>query len=155
MSVAHSWRRTVFIAASFSMLCLTQPKAAELVMFESDFCEWCDAWHAEIGPIYAKTEEGRRAPLRIVDIHGPTPLDLKDVFGVRFTPTFVIMDDDGQEVARINGYPGEDFFWGLLGEAIAKLPTPTPPASTVRDTKAVTLPQIPIGGTTQGNSPGM
>jgi thioredoxin-related protein len=96
--------------------------AAELVMFESDICEWCDAWHAEIGPIYPKTSEGKRAPLRIVDIHDPRPSDLDHIEGVRFTPTFVLIDDDGQEVGRINGYPGEDFFWGLLSELIAKLP---------------------------------
>jgi hypothetical protein len=32
---------------------------------------------------------------------------------VLFTPTFVLIDD-GQEQARIEGYPGEDFFWPLL-----------------------------------------
>lgn len=96
--------------------------AAELVMFESKICEWCDAWHAEIGPIYPKTDEGKRAPLRMVDIHDARPDDLADIDGIRFTPTFVLRGDDGQEVGRINGYPGEDFFWGLLGELIAKLP---------------------------------
>ncbi|MEM8950174.1 MAG: transcriptional regulator [Pseudomonadota bacterium] len=101
---------------------LSQTQAAELVMFESKICEWCDAWHAEIGPIYPKTTEGKRAPLRTVDIYEPRPRDLEDVDGVRFTPTFVLLGDKGQEVGRINGYPGEDFFWGLLGELIAKLP---------------------------------
>jgi len=33
---------------------------------------------------------------------------------VHFTPTFILVDD-GREVGRIEGYPGEDFFWGLLG----------------------------------------
>ena len=32
---------------------------------------------------------------------------------IRFTPTFVLVDD-GREIGRIEGYPGEDFFWGLL-----------------------------------------
>ena len=97
-------------------------QAAELVMFESKICAWCDAWHAEIGPIYPKTDEGKRAPLRTVDIHDARPGDLADIDGVRFTPTFVLLSDEGREVGRINGYPGEDFFWGLLGELIAKLP---------------------------------
>ena len=30
-----------------------------------------------------------------------------------FTPTFVLVRE-GRELARIEGYPGEDFFWGLL-----------------------------------------
>ncbi|MEL6962281.1 MAG: thioredoxin family protein [Pseudomonadota bacterium] len=91
-------------------------------MFESKICEWCDAWHAEIGPIYPKTDEGKRAPLRTVDIHDARPGDLTDIDGIRFTPTFVLLADDGNEVGRINGYPGEDFFWGLLAELMAKLP---------------------------------
>lgn len=97
-------------------------QAAELVMFESEICEWCDAWHEEIGPVYPKTEEGKRAPLRQVDIHDARPSDLVDVEGIRFTPTFVLLDDSGDEVGRINGYPGEDFFWGMLSELIAALP---------------------------------
>jgi hypothetical protein len=35
----------------------------------------------------------------------------------RFTPTFVLVAD-GREVGRITGYPGEDFFWGLLQRLI-------------------------------------
>lgn len=128
-------RRHQIVGILVAMLTLLAPmtvaKAAELVMFESDFCEWCDAWHAEIGPIYPKTAEGRRAPLRTVDIYDPRPGDLAAIEGVRFTPTFVLLDDRGREVGRINGYPGEDFFWGLLGELIAKLPVePDPLAET-------------------------
>ena len=36
---------------------------------------------------------------------------------VVLTPTFVLMED-GAEAGRIEGYPGEDFFWGLLGQMI-------------------------------------
>ena len=57
--------------------------AAELLMFESDDCIWCDAWDAEIAPIYPKTSEGRRAPLRRIDIHDPRPLDLQNIEGVQ------------------------------------------------------------------------
>lgn len=95
--------------------------AAELVMFERRGCPWCLAWHREIGPIYPKTPEGRRAPLRRVDLDGARPNDLAGIRGVVFTPTFVLVED-GQEVGRIPGYPGEAFFWGLLGELLAKLP---------------------------------
>lgn len=96
--------------------------AAELLMFESDDCTWCDRWDAEIGPAYPKTDDGKRAPLRRVDIHDARPDDLRDVEGVRFTPTFVLLDDQGRELGRINGYPGQDFFWGMLSDLIAKLP---------------------------------
>jgi len=96
-------------------------RAAELVMFESAMCEWCDAWHAEIGAVYPKTEEARQAPLRRVSIDGDRPLDLRHLRGIQFTPTFVIIDD-GKEVGRILGYPGESFFWELLDLILKKLP---------------------------------
>lgn len=94
-------------------------RALELVMFEQDNCEWCETWNKEIGPTYPKTTEGKKAPLRKVDIFDPRPKDLKGVRRPRFTPTFVLIDK-GKEVGRIRGYPGEDFFWGLLDELIEK-----------------------------------
>lgn len=87
--------------------------AAELVMVEEKGCIWCAAWDAEIAPIYAATEEGRAAPLRRIDLHGPRPEDLSFDAPLLITPTFVLVQD-GQEIGRIEGYPGEDFFWGLL-----------------------------------------
>ncbi len=95
--------------------------AAELIMIEQEQCPWCEAWHDEIGGIYAKTEEGKRAPLRRVDIHEEKPEDLKDLVLGNFTPTFVLWKD-GKEISRIRGYPGDEFFWYLLGEMLDKLP---------------------------------
>jgi len=93
--------------------------AAELVMVEQDNCSWCARWHAEIGTIYPKTAEHEYAPLRRVDIHEKLPSDLAFLKTGRFTPTFILVDA-GEEIGRIRGYPGEDFFWGLLGELIQK-----------------------------------
>jgi thioredoxin-related protein len=95
-------------------------QAAELVMFESKTCAWCKEWHRVIGPVYSKTTEGRLAPLRRVDIHEVRPADLAAIKPVVYTPTFVIVDA-GEEIGRIEGYPGEDFFWGLLGAHLSKL----------------------------------
>lgn len=95
--------------------------AAQLVMFESPVCEYCELWHEEIGPIYPKTEEGKRAPLRPVFLQRRKPEDLKFVKGVTYTPTFVLVDE-GREVGRIVGYMGEDFFWAYLELLIEKLP---------------------------------
>ena len=93
--------------------------AAELVMFESANCEWCEAWDNDVGVVYHKTPEGRLAPLRRVDLHAPRPDDLSDVKRVVYTPTFVLMDG-GREIGRIVGYIGEFQFWGLLGQIINK-----------------------------------
>ncbi|NIA69735.1 transcriptional regulator [Pelagibius litoralis] len=94
--------------------------AAELVMFEEDGCPWCAVWNREIAPIYPKTAEGQRAPLRRVDLHGTWPADLPELKAVRYTPTFVLIEG-GREIGRIQGYPGEDFFWGLLAGLIEQM----------------------------------
>lgn len=85
-----------------------------LVMVEEQGCVWCERWLADIGPIYPKTAEGKVAPLQRVDLADPLPKDINFKKSLRFTPTFVLVID-GEEVNRIEGYPGEDFFWGLLG----------------------------------------
>jgi hypothetical protein len=98
-----------------------QARAAELVMFERSGCAWCQAFDREVAPIYGKTDEGRRAPLRRVGIDAPLPPDLAFIEVERLTPVFVLIDK-GREIGRIRGYPGEENFWGLLGVLIGKLP---------------------------------
>ncbi len=97
------------------------PVAAEteLVMVEEKGCIWCARWNEEISDIYPKTEEGAAAPLRRIDINAERPGDLVFLRALTFTPTFVLVVD-GHEVSRIEGYPGEDFFWGLLGKMLSQ-----------------------------------
>ena len=106
--------------ATLMMVSAATGRAAELLMFEEKWCTWCERWNAEIGPIYPKTVEGKRAPLRRVDIHGQLPGDVALASRPQFTPTFVLVED-GREVGRIEGYPGEDFFWGLLDRLLKRL----------------------------------
>ena len=93
--------------------------AAELVLFETEGCEWCEQWHENIGVIYAKTPEGKFAPLRRVEIANEPPADLKHLRAAAFTPTFVVVEQ-GQEVGRIIGHPGDNFFWPLLTQILKK-----------------------------------
>lgn len=95
----------------------------ELVMLEAAGCPWCQRWDREIGIAYAKTPEGRCAPLRRVDIHATLPPDLKGLSRGGFTPTFVLLEA-GREIGRIRGYPGEDFFYPMLNGLLARLPSP-------------------------------
>lgn len=115
--------RTFFAAMIAAVLVLHAQtiRAAELLMFEENGCQWCERWNAEIGPIYPKTAEGKQAPLRRVDIHGTYPREIALSSRPQFTPTFVLVEG-GREIGRIEGYPGEDFFWGLLGRILSKLP---------------------------------
>jgi hypothetical protein len=87
--------------------------AAELVMVDRAGCAYCIAWKEQIGPAYPNTDLGVFAPLRIVDIRDGAPEGMTFTRPALFTPTFILIED-GQEIGRIEGYPGEDFFWGLL-----------------------------------------
>jgi thioredoxin-related protein len=98
--------------------------AAELLMLRQPGCAWCQRFEAEIGEAYSKTTEGAVAPLRRIDISRPWPEDLAAVTPERFTPTFVLVND-GQEVARLRGYPGDQFFWYLIDDMLTKLPAST------------------------------
>ena len=100
--------------------------AAELVMFEAAGCPYCARWNRDVAPIYPKTVEGKRAPLRRVDIAAPRPADLAAIGGVVYTPTFVLMDG-GREIGRIVGYGGDEIFWSLLTDLVAKLELPKEP----------------------------
>src|SRR5437868_2669761 len=87
--------------------------AAELVMFRRAGCPYCAAWDRAIGPVYPKTDIGKRLPLRQVDLDRSADGKVALASPVRFTPTFVLVES-GRELGRLEGYPGEDFFWGLL-----------------------------------------
>lgn len=92
-------------------------------MFEQAGCVWCAVFDREVGTLYGKTEEGRRAPLRRVNSDRALPPDLTFIQTERLTPLFVLVDK-GREIGRIRGYPGDDNFWGLLGVLIRKLDAP-------------------------------
>ncbi|MCM2562364.1 hypothetical protein M8756_09400 [Lutimaribacter sp. EGI FJ00015] len=91
----------------------TPAMAVELIMVEQKGCHYCIAWKEDIGPAYPNTEMGQFAPLRMIDISDTPPDDVSFDGRVVFTPTFVLVDD-GEELGRIEGHPGEDFFWGML-----------------------------------------
>lgn len=115
-----------FIKALFVLLLAFAPASAAaetyLLMAEEDGCYWCAKWDEEIAHIYPKTAEGKTAPLKRYDLYSEKPevtFDKK----VRFTPTFILVQN-GVEVGRIEGYPGEDFFWSLLGMMFSRANIP-------------------------------
>ena len=110
------------VLAAIAILQVGSPGVAgELLMLEQPGCVWCARFNAEIAPAWPKTSEGKRAPLRRVDITEAWPADLASVQKERFTPTFVLMED-GREIGRLRGYVGDEFFWYRIGELMAKLP---------------------------------
>jgi len=129
------------LATILALLPASSAGAAELVMFEQKGCVWCQRFDRDIAPAYDKTAEGQRAPLRRVDIAGPVPADLAFIKRERFTPVFVLIDE-GREIGRIRGYPGDTFFWGLLANLLERLDrgesTP-PPSSTDEPPRGATF----------------
>lgn len=95
-----------------------------LIMFRKPGCPWCLAWDREIGPIWPKTEIGQRFPIRMLDITDKNvKLYVNLKIPVVFTPTFVLVHG-GNEIGRFEGYPGEDFFWGLIERLVKTAPPP-------------------------------
>lgn len=116
------------IAAFLVTACLTVGlagalRAAELVMVEQHGCHWCAQWNAEIAPIYPKTDEGARAPLRRVQIRD-LPEDIEFTSRPVFTPTFVLVHE-GRELGRLEGYAGDEFFWFTLEKLLDAHPEAT------------------------------
>jgi hypothetical protein len=97
-------------------------RAAELLMFEDSYCSWCRRWHVEVGPSYPTTTEGQRAPLRRMHIADQDIAGVTLERPIRATPTFVVVEN-GREVGRIVGYPG-DYFFPKLDELLERLPPP-------------------------------
>ena len=126
---------------AFSALCIAimlahAADAAELVMYRRDGCPWCAKWDREIGPIYPKTDLAKRAPLRLINLDHDRDLPITHG-AIRYTPTFVLVEN-AKEAGRIEGYPGEDFFWvrvanllEILKEPAAVRPEPVPPQGAV------------------------
>lgn len=126
VSFANAAYRRIALLVFALALSAPQPLAAgelRLAMFEEPGCVWCERWHKEIGPAYPKTSEGAAAPLWQLALHDGAPEGVTLARPARFSPTFVLLED-GAEVGRIEGYPGPDFFWPLLGELLALAAAP-------------------------------
>jgi hypothetical protein len=89
-------------------------QGATLYMVEQPGCIYCARWDDEVGDAYHKTAEGRAAPLKRIQLRDPLPEGISFDRKAVFTPTFILVQNN-QELERIEGYPGEDFFYGMLG----------------------------------------
>ncbi|MBF0307931.1 MAG: hypothetical protein HQL56_00185 [Magnetococcales bacterium] len=116
----------VFVVIVGLLAFMGSPGAAEspygqLVVFENPGCGTCLLFEKEIGKAYPRTELGQELPLvRVNTFSVPeewTPLAQT----VCFTPTFLILDREGQVRGRWIGYRGDEFFWSNLEKEVALL----------------------------------
>lgn len=99
-----------------------------LLMVEEPGCPYCARWNREIAPAYANSPEGRFAPL-VRRVRGHPDIAL--IKGLNYSPTFLVMRGQ-EEIGRITGYPGADFFWALLDELLVKAGFEVVPAASGR-----------------------
>ncbi len=115
------------IALVFGCILWGQAAVAQisLLMFEQPGCIYCARWNDEVAPEYPLTDEGKAAALRRLQLRDPLPDGISLISPPVFTPTFVLVLN-GAETGRIEGYPGEDFFWPLLANMIEQAEQPSP-----------------------------
>ncbi len=121
----------IFAASLACLLSLTGAGGAgdlRLVMVEQPGCAYCAAWNDQIAPAYPNTAEGKFAPLVRADLHMGPPEGVTYARRVNFTPTFILVDD-GEEVARMEGYVGENFFWPVYSRLLQENTAFAPPAN--------------------------
>lgn len=114
-----------FAIAALALLAgfvLAPARAAELLVFEQKGCPFCEAFDAEIAPHYGESAIGRLAPLRRVNIHDDRRGGIPGLAPAVFTPTFVLLGDDAREIGRLEGYPGERWFYPEIEAVAARLP---------------------------------
>lgn len=109
---------------ALGLLFAVSAQAAELLMVEEAGCVFCKKFNDEIAPAYPNTTEGKLAPLRRIDLANGWPDDLSTIEPETLTPTFILVENN-QELGRLYGYQGDEFFWYLLGELLEKLDTET------------------------------
>lgn len=120
-AVAATFARGVLLL--LAVLAPAAAGAADLVYVWEPGCPYCRAFDRRIAPVYGRTEEGRRLPLLRVEKAELDRSALKLDRPVRYTPTFILVDD-AREIGRIEGYPGEEFFFPMLSRLIERLPAP-------------------------------
>ena len=101
-------------------------------MVERDGCPWCQAFDRAIAPVYARTPEGQRAPLRRIQLADAVPPDLSFLSIERLTPLFILVDTGGARSDASRGYPGPEGFWTQLAVLMGRLPQTTAEADAAK-----------------------
>ncbi len=106
-------------AAACVTLMVSLPASAQefrLLLIEQVGCYVCEAFNRDIAPAYEASPEGEIAPLIRADLRGPLPEGVTLTTRPFVTPTFILIDNQGAEVGRLIGFPGEDFFWPYVNQ---------------------------------------
>ena len=116
--------RTLFLSFLVTLSLIETMRAESsnlgLLMIDDTACPYCELWDEEIGYMYFKTQEGKLAPLIRHHYGEKLPQNIKLLSEPVVTPTFILLENN-KERFRIEGYPGEEFFWSFLAEYILRI----------------------------------
>jgi protein-disulfide isomerase len=92
------------------------PSGVALVLVQDPGCPYCARWTTEVWPGLSRAPENVFAPLTRLLRADPRAGRFA---GIAYSPTFIVLKGN-DEIGRIVGYPGADFFWGYLDNLLAK-----------------------------------
>ncbi|MBF0193079.1 MAG: hypothetical protein HQL71_00920 [Magnetococcales bacterium] len=98
----------------------TAQPIGQMIYFKTDFCPWCNVFEREVLGIFNRTDEGKSLPITEVTLRSENSKFPEIEKTIPYVPTFVILDNDGNERGRIFGY-SRDFFWSKLGDIIKNI----------------------------------
>lgn len=86
----------------------------KLVVFETASSGWCVRFRKDIAPGYRGSKYQKLAPLTYVGLDRPQTHKYQLSGRISVTPTVVLVDADGREINRLQGYPGNDRLYTFL-----------------------------------------
>jgi thioredoxin-related protein len=100
----------------FAAICgFTPPaQALELLMVKASWCAYCLKFEREVLPIYDETSLGQDIPIHLVELGLQDRLRFHFEAPIAAVPTFVLIDDDNNEVSRFSGYSDVASFFQVL-----------------------------------------
>jgi hypothetical protein len=94
-----------------AFLFITAANASELLIFSAQNCPPCKAWEMQVRPTFAE-----KYNIPIIIYKSGDKLRKRYHFNndITRTPTFVLVDDNGHELGRINGYLTPDIWYKMF-----------------------------------------
>lgn len=102
----------------------TMPAATpqmELVVLEVDGCIYCNVFRQRHLANYKASRQGKKIPIRFVNINDPAVGNLGLSQPVGIVPTFVVLQNN-QEIGRIPGLVGHHDFYRAIDHITAGVP---------------------------------
>lgn len=92
----------------------------ELVVVEADNCIYCDLFHRDVAPVYARSERAKTVPMRFVDINAVETEGLTITAPIDSVPTVLVVEAK-RETGRIPGYIGPESFFHSVNYLLGSL----------------------------------